>query len=562
MKRKARLGMLLLATVAVCWFCLRTNRGDAPGRKGPEAPAAVSGLRWAKGAGIAPIPPSTHSYRQPRAATNGVAGASGQETADQRAAPVCTDAIPGEFIVRFRSQDERDAFVRMAAGAGIEVLGVMPFGNAVLIRVKDRGRLDALLGQVPPIVDIGENYYVRTPPLQDPAREMPDGQYTGFGSQALKWLGVSGDTSRWGADVLVAVLDTAVLQHPSLAEARVSRLDLLGLGQADHPNPHGTAVSSLIAGSEGEVSGLAPAAKVLGIRVADDDGVGNSFAVARGIVEAADRGAKVINLCLGTHGDSALLHDAVRYACAHGAVVVATAGNDGIEGLTYPAAYEEALAVAAVDASGRHVYFSNRGAGVGIAAPGLGVTAASTNGATELFSGTSAAAPFVSGAIAMLLSQDVRMSGAEAVRVLEECADDQGSPGHDSEYGSGILSMRRVLQRGEGRMADVAAADATVVRDPSGDLLVTLSGQNRGTEDLYGVVMTIEGTSGSRQSATFYGVHVGQTVSHVLRVPVSEVAQTGRLDITWTMEIRGASDARPQDNTRRLTMSIPDRPQP
>lgn len=553
------LSVVLLLAVAV-WLFMRTSGPDAgPHRTGQEDPGALSGQRWAKGAGVSLVPSGSQTHRHLRTPTNEAVGSTSQSTPEGwKAAPAAgLDAIAGEFILRFRSLAERDAFIRAAAGVGIEVLGVMPFGNSVLIRATDRSRLDALLGSLPPIVDIGENYRIRTPPLQDPERRLPEGQYTGFADGALKWLGVSGDTTRWGADILVAVLDTAVLPHPSLDEARVSRLDLLGVDSSDHPNSHGTAVASLIAGSEGAISGLAPAAKVLGIRVADDEGVGNTFAVARGIVEAADRGARVINLCLGTRGDCALLHDAVRYAVEHGAVVVSTAGNDGMEGLTYPGAYEEALAVAAVDAAGRHLFFSNRGRAVGLAAPGLAVTAASTNGTTEAFSGTSAAAPFVSAALAVVLSQDPGLRGAGAVRVLLDCADDQGAPGHDNEYGAGILNMRRVLQRGERRITDVAAGDATVARDPSGDLLVTLTGQNRGTEDLYGVVMTIEGTSGSRQSATFYGVRVGQTVSHVLRVPVSEVAQTGRLDITWTLEIRGASDVRPQDNTRRLTMTVP-----
>ena len=87
-------------------------------------------------------------------------------------------------------------------------------------------------------------------------------------------------------------------------------------------------------------------------------------------------------------------------------VIVAAVGNDAVNAVAYPAAYPGVLSVGAVDANGQHLYFSNRGPAVDLVAPGYGVEAAWLDDQTVLFSGTSAATPIVSGALAALLSTD------------------------------------------------------------------------------------------------------------------------------------------------------------
>jgi subtilisin family serine protease len=471
--------------------------------------------------------------------------------------PLLPDAIPGEFVLRFASSFDQEQFMRAARAAGGAVLGQIAFGHAVRVKVRDRAALDEILRQTPTPTDISHNYFMRTPaPQAAPGPQAPEEGYWGFEDKSLAWLGVR-DNDRWGFGVMVAVLDTGVLSHPALDEARISRIDLLP-EDPNHANPHGTAVASLIAGTTEELAGVAPQTSVLSVRVMNADGTGNAFTIAQGILEAVDRGARVINLCLGSHGDSPLFRDAVAFAQEHGAVVVAATGNDAEEGVLFPAAYDGVVAVAGVDAAGRHLYFSNRGASVDLSAPGIEVAAATTNGGTARFSGTSAAAPFVSGAVAGLLSSNPGMSGARAVEILVRNADDAGPAGPDGEYGAGILDMRRVADRDTAGLYDMAAADATLRSDAAGNLVVTFTAQNRGTEDLRGVAMDIT-APGARQSAYFESVRVGQTISYDAIVSRVDIERGGQLSLQWSVQLRNAADSRPENNTRTLTLAVPAR---
>ena len=131
--------------------------------------------------------------------------------------------------------------------------------------------------------------------------------------EQITWLGVSDERQDWGRGVKVAVLDSGVDRtHSNLAGVAMEEIDLVGSG--DSSKGHGTAVASIIAGNEGGQLGLAPAVSLLSIRVLNSAGEGDSFTVAEGIVQAVDRGAKVINLSLGGTGESKVLKNAVDYA--------------------------------------------------------------------------------------------------------------------------------------------------------------------------------------------------------------------------------------------------------
>ncbi|MGY8688851.1 MAG: S8 family serine peptidase, partial [Verrucomicrobiales bacterium] len=124
-------------------------------------------------------------------------------------------------------------------------------------------------------------------------------------------------------------------------------------------NGHGTAVASVAAGTHAAAPGVAPAAQVLSFRVADSDGNSDSFTLAQGILAAAEAGADVINISLGSTGDSGVVEEAVNKAMAAGSTIVAAAGNNGADSLSYPAAYEGVISVGSVDAAGQHLDFSN-----------------------------------------------------------------------------------------------------------------------------------------------------------------------------------------------------------
>ncbi len=223
-----------------------------------------------------------------------------------------------------------------------------------------------------------------------------------------------------GAGVTVAVVDTGVLgTHEDLAGSVLPGLDLAadastydhaGNGEVD-PAGHGTHVAGIIAAHANNgvgIAGAAPGARILPVRVLDASGSGSSSDVAEGIIWAADHGARVINLSLGG-GPSPGMQIAIQYALSKQVVTFAAAGNAYQDGNqpTYPAAYPEAVAVAAIDQSLNHASFSNTGSYVDIAAPGDLIWSTYGTGRSQyaLMSGTSMATPYATATAALVLAE-------------------------------------------------------------------------------------------------------------------------------------------------------------
>lgn len=262
-----------------------------------------------------------------------------------------------------------------------------------------------------------------------------------------------------GAGVLVAVIDTGVdYNHPDLAGKIVKGPDYVS-GDADPMDQqgHGTHVSGVIAAATNNangIAGVAPDAQVLAIRALDAKGEGYHSWIAAGITHAADRGIKVINLSLGGDSASTTLERAVEYAATKGAIVTCATGNDGAASIGYPARYDDCLAVGATDSSDARASFSNHGSGIDLVAPGASILSTVTGGGYEAWSGTSMAAPVVSGVAAILAGKG--LSRSEIISTLQGTAQDLGAAGYDTAHGYG-------------RVNAAAAAGAAVSAPPSGD---------------------------------------------------------------------------------------------
>jgi thermitase len=213
-------------------------------------------------------------------------------------------------------------------------------------------------------------------------------------------------------------------------------VDLVKDGQAFHS--HGTSVASLIAGQNPQAPGVAPATSILDVRVADPEGFTVSSVLSQGVIEAVDRGAKVLNISFGGTGDSDVLRAALDYAWKKGAVVVAAAGNEGVDQLAYPAAYEGVLSVGSVDAKGKQASFSNSGEGLDLVAPGVGVVTAWETDKVAITSGTSHSTGLVSGSAAAYLAWGV--PSQDVIRLLKSHAKRTGAP--SQRLGAGILNIR------------------------------------------------------------------------------------------------------------------------
>ena len=268
-----------------------------------------------------------------------------------------------------------------------------------------------------------------------------------------------------GVGVTVAVIDTGVDRtRPDLAGKLVSPAYLdpvsreIVAGYEPDRDGHGTHVAGIIAArADGRgVTGVAPGARIMPIDVdttTELDGV----QVARAVRWAVAHGARVVNLSLGeadieiTSRQVAPLCAAVAAAAKAGVVVVAAAGNDGA-GLNLreaPATCRGALPVAAVNSSLQPAVWSSFDAGVSVAAPGDDVystvpTFVSRTGFTTM-SGTSMAAPFVAGVVALMLSRSPSMTPAQVRARLEATASDVAPAGRDPRTGHGVVDPAAAL---------------------------------------------------------------------------------------------------------------------
>ncbi|MFE3874196.1 type VII secretion-associated serine protease mycosin [Kitasatospora sp. NPDC059146] len=232
-----------------------------------------------------------------------------------------------------------------------------------------------------------------------------------------------------GAGTTVAVVDSGVsASHPDLAGQVLPGAGLIGDGDDGRTDTsgesHGTAIAGIIAGTGGPapgegMTGLAPDAKILPVRV----GTGNQISapmVARGIVWAADHGARVINVSLGAPDPDPLLKQAVTYAMGKDAVVVASAGNEGDRGNPpmYPAAFPGVVSVSGVDESGGFWKASESGRGIVVAAPAAEIYSTNNQGRYVKADGTSYAAAYVSATAALIRSAHPDLTAGQVIHRL------------------------------------------------------------------------------------------------------------------------------------------------
>ncbi len=294
----------------------------------------------------------------------------------------------------------------------------------------------------------------------------------GIGMQAA-W-----DIQRGDPNVIVAIVDTGVAyedfdiyrQAPDLAGTRfVPGYDFVN--DDSHPNDdqgHGTHVAGTIAQSTNNdmgVAGVAFGCSIMTVKVLDQDGTGDYFTIASGILFAVENGARIINLSLAGTEPSRTLRNAVQTAYERGVTVVCAAGNGFLEGnaAAYPAAERDyCIAVGAIRYDRMKAPYSNTGPYLSLVAPGgdlqvdqnkdrfadgiLQQTFVSDPNefAYWFFQGTSMAAPHVSGVAALLASRGV--TRPDKVReAIELTAVDLGAPGWDEQYGWGLVDAFAAL---------------------------------------------------------------------------------------------------------------------
>ena len=233
---------------------------------------------------------------------------------------------------------------------------------------------------------------------------------------------------------------------------------------------HGTGVAGVIAAiiDNGQAVAGTAQVKVMALRALGLNGQGSSLNTSQAIRWAAQHGAKVINLSLGTNetfGGPTDIQLAIDYAWSRGALVVAAAGNAGTGTLDYPARLANVVSVAAIDETGLRASFSNYGSGLDLAAPGDRILTLDGNNQVHYLRGTSFAAPFVTGAAALLLSVDPALTNVELWNILNSTAvQPSAGPAYNTNYGWGVVNSWNAINALSQPFISVNAYPASVSR--------------------------------------------------------------------------------------------------
>ena len=353
-----------------------------------------------------------------------------------------------------------------------------------------------------------------------------------------------------GASIGIGIIDTGIDTDNPEFTGRISPAsrDVAGNGTVEAVDDHGTNVALVAAAAKNDIGvvGIAYNATIIALR-ADQPGscdaqseetldgcVFSDQDIAAGVDVAVAAGARVINLSLGGSEPTTRLSNAIAAAARAGVVIIVAAGNDGdstddgidpgnpdpfARGLL-AAGGSNVIIVGSVDENGNFSDFSNKAGGLGnsfLSARGERICCVYKDGElfveTEadgrqfvtLFSGTSFAAPQVSGAVALLAQAFPNLTGAEIVRILLDTARDAGATGTDDVYGRGILDIGRAFQP-QGttsiagtRVAVTGAENNAVTSTPMGDALAR---QPIGTivTDIYDRPYTIDLAARARES--------------------------------------------------------------
>ncbi len=476
------------------------------------------------------------------------------EFRDGTTVEIFASSRPDEVILRFPSDETYERFLFALSGTRVNLVDQLDRLRAIRLGYDEWADLANLLD--------GDNIvaYDSLPavPAPSPAGGEDQAGLVGFGDGLLSWLGISSDNSRWGAGVKVAVLDTGIVAHSALPGFSQS-IEITPFPQdPGRINGHGTAVASLIAGNDPFAPGIAPAVELISIRVGDDSGRADSFALAAGILAAVDAGVQIINISMGTTENNPLIEESVLYAHDQNVLIVAASGNSNQADACYPAAYPSVISVGAVDARGEHLDFSNYGTYLSVTAPGYAINAAWPGNRYSRVSGTSASAPIVTGAIAATMSngRGVTMTASQAAEIVMNYSNDAGIPGPDSEFGVGILDLGRIMNRAVAGTVDAAITNQRILKSnspgTSDEIQVTV--QNRGTTNLINTLVEIVTPFGSRQfNATTIAPGAIQTFAMPVRLtglPHGEPIQVSSSLALGTL----GRDVTPQNNRRSETL--------
>lgn len=406
-----------------------------------------------------------------------------------RAALELPQDMPGELIVGFVESASQPAIENALRDVGGVYARKSQFGGRYMVQLEaglDEATALARLSTMPGVAYAERNGTARTF-LRPNDRYYGDQWNLRMVDAERTWDIQQGDPS-----VVVAVIDTGVAYEDFGPYRKApdwgSTVFVSGfnaLTRDSHANDdeaHGTHVASTVAEAANNALGVAGFCfncGVMPVKVLNSRGVGSFFNIAEGVDYAVSfrlngrNPVKVINLSLGGDADSQTMRAAIDRAVAAGIVVVAAAGNDGRNGVSFPASLSNVIAVGAVNPLKQRSSFSNYGSALDVVAPGgddNGFTLTDldrdgvpdgilqqtfSNRSAQLgryddfayyyYVGTSQATPHVAALAAMLVRQGITDPVA-VQRAIESTAEDLGSAGRDDQFGHGLIRPVEALK--------------------------------------------------------------------------------------------------------------------
>jgi subtilisin family serine protease len=388
------------------------------------------------------------------------------------------DRVPGRFTVGF-VPGYGESLVNWLHSAGAEVAGVRSGFIVATAATGDEAtdRLMAKAAGQPGVRYVEPSYYVRACYLPN------DPEF--LRRQWDKWVMYADeawDITTGSAGVRVAIADNgADYTHPDLAAGFVTGdlgYDFVSNDADPRPddpsNPqafHGTHVAGIIGAGINDGRGIAgwSRSQLLAVRVLNDSGSGFTDDLAEGIRWAVDHNCKVVNMSLTASSAPTAVVDACNYAVNNNVLLVAASGNEGSGSIGYPANLSTVVAVGSLGQDSRIATYSNFGPAQEVIAPGSVVYSTAPNGNYAIASGTSMAAPQVTGVAALMYAANAGLTAARARALLAAGAIDMGTPGRDIYHGYGLLNARRAAELARGGFQ---AASLTAGQTPGHALLV------------------------------------------------------------------------------------------
>jgi len=352
--------------------------------------------------------------------------------------------VAGRLLVKYRSQQPDRVNGLMRAGGAREVNKVS--GTEVHVvelpaSSDEQAFVKAL--QQEPDVEFAELDRIITPAEMVPN----DPNYSGQWHLPMIQSPAAWSITSGAPNVTIAILDTGVdPTHPDLVSKLVPGWNFYdNNSDSSDVNGHGTAVAGAAAASSNNGLGVASVAwgcNIMPIRISDPNGDGTLSAMASGLTWAADHGARVANISYQV-SDSLTVKSAAQYFQSKGGVVTISSGNDGSFDSTADNPY--VLTVGATYTDDTVAAWSTKGNNLDLAAPGSLIQTTNLGGGYGTWSGTSFSAPIVAGVAALVMSANPNLSASQVQTVLKQSADDLGTAGWDTSYGSGRVNAARAV---------------------------------------------------------------------------------------------------------------------